>query len=82
MTVEAFATDWVENRPLKPRTREGYGHLLRRYLVPAFGPSSMTAVSPTVVRRWWLGMDPTTPTVNARAYALLRAIFSTAAVEE
>ncbi|MEO3936609.1 tyrosine-type recombinase/integrase [Dermatophilaceae bacterium Soc4.6] len=82
VTFEAFAAEWVANRPLKPRTREGYNHLLRGYLVPAFGAAPMTTISPTIVRRWWRGMDPTTPTINARAYALLRAIFSTAVEEE
>lgn len=82
MTFGAFAAEWVANRALKPRTREGYAHLLRRYLVPGFGSVPMRAVSPSVVRRWWQGMDPTTPTINARAYALLRAIFSTAVEEE
>lgn len=81
-TFGTFAADWVANRPLKPRTRESYAHLLRSYLLPGFGSMSMKAISPTVVRRWWQQLDPTRPTVNARAYALLRAIFSTAAEEE
>ena len=81
-TFGTFAGEWVANRPLKPRTREGYAHLLRSYLLPGLGSMSMMTISPTVVRRWWQQLDPTRPTVNARAYALLRAIFSTAAEEE
>jgi len=31
-TFEEYARQWLADRSLKPRTREGYEHLLRRYL--------------------------------------------------
>lgn len=82
MTFEAYAARWVANRPLKPRTRDGYGHLLRRYLLPDFGATSLKAITPALVRQWWGQLDPLTPTINARAYALLRAVFTSAVEDE
>ncbi|MGB3184503.1 MAG: hypothetical protein WBG36_09840 [Ornithinimicrobium sp.] len=67
---------------LKPRTREGYEHLLRRYVDPAFGDLQVPDLTPAVVRRWWAGLSAEHPTVNARAYALLRAILGTAVTAE
>ena len=37
LTFDAYATQWLRERALKPRTREGYEHLLGRYLLPAAG---------------------------------------------
>lgn len=81
-TFSAYSTVWLADRPLKPRTRDGYHHLLERYLIPTFGPRPMTAITPAAVRHWWAGLNQTTPAVNARAYALLKAIFNTAVADE
>lgn len=79
---ESYASIWLQDRPLKPRTRDGYNHLLQRYLLPTFGILPVPSITPTQVRHWWAGRDPTTPTVNARAYALLKAILNTAVSDE
>jgi len=34
------------------------------------------------VRHWWGSLDEDTPTINARAYALLKAILNTAAIAD
>jgi hypothetical protein len=34
------------------------------------------------VRQWWVSLDENTPTINARAYALLKAILNTAVADE
>ncbi|WP_238348335.1 tyrosine-type recombinase/integrase [Ornithinimicrobium pratense] len=81
-TFDEYARQWLADRSLKPRTREGYQHLLRRYLEPAFGELLVPDLTPALVRRWWAGLSPKHPTVNARAYALLRAILSTAVTDE
>jgi integrase len=81
-TFGEYARQWLTDRPLKPRTREGYEHLLRRYLDPGFGDLLVPDLTPALVRRWWAGLSSEHPTVNARAYALLRAILSTAVVDE
>ncbi|MFK5582446.1 tyrosine-type recombinase/integrase [Serinicoccus sp. LYQ131] len=81
-TFGEYAGQWLADRSLKPRTREGYEHLLRRYLEPEFGELLVADLTPALVRRWWAGLAPEHPTVNARAYALLRAILSTAVTDE
>lgn len=47
-----------------------------------FGEMRVSDLTPVLVRRWWAGLSPEHPTVNARAYALLRAILSTAVTDE
>ncbi len=81
-TFGEYARQWLADRSLKPRTREGYEHLLRRYLEPEFGDLLVSDLTPALVRRWWAGLSPDHPTVNARAYALLRAVLTTAVTDE
>lgn len=78
----AYARSWLVDRPLKARTGEGYHHLLDRYLLPEFGALELGSISPALVRRWWASLDASTPTVNARAYGLLKAILNTAVADE
>lgn len=82
VSFEAYARTWLRDRRLKPRTREGYEHLLRRYLVPQFGDVPLDKITPALVRAWWGELEERTPTVNARAYSLLKAILNTAVADE
>lgn len=82
VTFEEFTKRWLRDRPLKPRTRQGYVHLLDRYLVPEFGALSIGDITAARVRSWWAGLDDRHPTVNARAYTLLKGILSTAVEDE
>ncbi len=52
LTFDAYATQWLRERALKPRTREGYEHLLGRYLLPVLGRMPIDAITPSVVRTW------------------------------
>ncbi|GAA2160622.1 phage integrase family protein [Humibacillus xanthopallidus] len=81
-SFSSYARRWLADRPLKPRTRDGYEHLLERYLLPVFGDRSLASITPSQVRVWWAGLNPSTPTVNARAYALLQAVLNTALADE
>jgi integrase len=81
-TFGPYATSWVQRRGLKPKTMEGYEHLLAKYLLPAFAETELTNITPAGVRDWWDGLDRTTPTVNARAYALLKTIFNSAIADD
>lgn len=82
VTFRAYGQTWLRDRRLKPRTREGYEHLLRRYLLPEFGQEVLSSITPPDVRRWRAQLDGLTPTVNARAYALLKAILNTAVADD
>lgn len=82
MTLAEYSAIWLAERSLKPRTREGYTHLLNRHLLPTFGSVGLATITATSVRSWWTQLDPRTPTVNARAYALLKAILNSAVADE
>lgn len=77
-----YAIGWLEDRPLKPKTRNGYQHLLDRYLLPVLGPLDLGGVTPSVVRGWWAGLGREHPTANARAHTLLKSILNTAVEDE
>ena len=82
LTFDAYATQWLRERALKPRTREGYEHLLGRYLRPVLGRMPIDAITPSVVRTWWSRLPADKPTVRARSYALLKAVMNTAVADE
>jgi integrase len=82
LTFDAYATQWLRERALKPRTREGYEHLLGRYLLPVLGRMPVDAITPSVVRTWWSRLPADKPTVRARSYALLKAVMNTAVADE
>lgn len=42
----------------------------------------LSSITPPDVRRWWAQLDRLTPTMNARAYALLKAILNTAVADD
>ena len=78
LTFDAYSAQWLSERALKPRTREGYEHLMRRYLHPPLGSMNLGSIAPSVVRTWWARL----PTVRARSYALLKAVMNTAVADE
>lgn len=76
-TFHEYATSWIEQRPLKPRTRKGYAELLAKPLAPLHRlPLAM--LDAAAVRHWHAGLSKSTPTRNAHAYGLLSAIATTA----
>jgi integrase len=81
-TFADYATTWVATREIKPKTREGYEHVLEKYLVPWFTNRPLTDITPVDVRKWWASMNPDTPTVRARSYALLKAVLNTAVADD
>ena len=82
LTFEAYVDQWMRERGIKPRTREGYNYLLRQYLRPFFGPMVLDEISPSMVRTWWAQLPPDKPAVRARSYSLLKAIMNTALADE
>ncbi|HET7760764.1 MAG TPA: site-specific integrase [Phycicoccus sp.] len=81
-TFGDYATTWVATRDIKPKTREGYEHILSKYLLPAFGARPLAEITPPAVRAWWSSMDPRTPTVRSRAYGVLKAVMNTAVADD
>jgi integrase len=83
MTVGDYAPRWlasrkVQGRPLAERTRDHYQDLLDRFILPTFADVALKDVTPEAVAEWYdTAVD--TPTYQAHAYSLLRAIMRTAA---
>ena len=68
-------------RALKPRTREHYRRLLDRQILPPLGDLGLAAITPDVVRAWWVKLGDGTPTLRAHAYSLLRSILHDAVAD-
>ncbi|MGH8836360.1 MAG: tyrosine-type recombinase/integrase, partial [Actinomycetes bacterium] len=81
VTLGQYATTWLATRPLKPRTRAHYSDLLTRWILPTFGDSRMSAVTPATVRSWHAALT-VGPTSKAHAYGLLRTIMATAVSDD
>lgn len=78
-----YAKRWVEartvkGRPIKPRTREHYEHLLDAHIYPTFRNKAVRDISMESVDRWYAKTAKDAPTMRAHAYGLLRTILETA----
>ena len=82
VTLESFAEAWLGSRTLTPRTHGLYRSLLDRFILPELGEMPLKDLSPAVVRAWHAKVTPNRPTQRAHAYSLLRAICSTAVMDE
>ena len=76
-----YATEWIETRPLKPRTRIGYEAMYQRHIKPRLGDVPLSALNAETVRRWHSGLGTEHATRNAHCYGLLRAICATAVTD-
>ena len=47
-----YATHWVADRRLEPRSRELYAMLLRLHIMPWFGDLALDRITPPLVRLW------------------------------
>jgi integrase len=79
-----YASAWVKERPLAPRTAELYASLLRLHLAPTFELMAVADITPAAVRTWRRARldDGVGPSTVAKAYALLRTIMGTAVEDE
>jgi integrase len=83
VTLRAYAGTWLAGRDLADRTREDYAAVLRDHILPVFGETAVTAITPAAVREWHTRLKDTTgPTQRAHAYGLLRTILNTAVADE
>jgi integrase len=72
----------VAGRPIKARTREHYGAILERHLLPAFGAKPLATITPKDVREWHAAALADRPTMRSHAYSLLRTIMASAVNDE
>ena len=86
ITLAEFAPGWLashrrrDDQPLKERTREHYGKLLERRILPHLGDIPMRALTEDRVWEWvHTELPGVTPVANAHSYALLTEILKSAA---
>lgn len=76
-TFAAFATRWVDERDIRPRTVDHYHSLLRNHLLPTFGSLPLGAITPPMIRTW-RDVRRDKRAIKAQAYSLLSTIMATA----
>jgi integrase len=81
-TLEAYAATWLAGRALTPRTRALYADLLAKVINPDLGPTRLDKITPATIKAWYATLNAATPTRRAHAYALVRTILGTAAVDD
>ncbi|ORW02469.1 tyrosine-type recombinase/integrase [Mycobacterium kyorinense] len=82
VTLRGYAGRWIEQRHLRPRTRQLYESMLERLILPELGDAKIVTLTPAKVRAWHAGLGAEHSTRNAHAYALLHAICATAVQDE
>jgi integrase len=81
-TLGDYATRWIENRNLAPRTRKLYVDLLRLHIAPSLGEIGIGSISSDDVNRWHAKTLVDRPTARSHAYSLLHAICASAVEAE
>ncbi len=74
----AYAEEWLENRPLRDRTREVYASQLKVHILPEFGATRLSGITPERVRKWNSRLAKTAPAMAPKAYRQLRTMLETA----
>lgn len=82
VTLRAYSSQWLQQRQLRPRTRQLYESMLNRLILPELGDAKLVTLTPAQVRIWHTALGIEHPTRNAHAYALLHAICTTAVQDE
>ena len=82
ITLEKYADRWLEQRKLRPRTKQLYKSMLDRLILPDLGDTKLVKLTPAQIREWHSDLGTETPTRNAHAYSLLHAICATAVADE
>ncbi|MEU5595686.1 tyrosine-type recombinase/integrase [Streptomyces sp. NPDC020298] len=79
VNFRVYAEKWVEERELAVRTEDLYKHLLRLYILPAFGALDLDEITAPRVREWRAERLRVTEakTTVAKAYRLLKGILET-----
>ena len=85
ITVDVYATAWVEDRPkLRPRTRDLYRWLLGKHIAPYLGPVQLGKLDTLMIRQWRTELlrNGVSESMAAKAYRLLRTVLATATDED
>ncbi|HEU5033396.1 MAG TPA: site-specific integrase [Mycobacteriales bacterium] len=86
VALSTYAEQWLAERPetLRPRTVELYQGLLRRHILPTFGPVHLNRISSAAVRSWHASLRQrgVGDTTVAKSYRLLKGILNTAVEDD
>jgi hypothetical protein len=82
-TFATYAESWIEVWPLKDQTRERYRGILRRELLPVFGPMPLAKIHPHTVRTWVAGQvaGPLSASSVRQHIAVLRSCLKAAQID-
>lgn len=74
-----YASAWLADRPVRPRTREVYASQLA-HILPMYESAYLVEITPYDVRRWHgkLSQSGLSPNTVAKVYRLFRTIMATA----
>jgi integrase len=76
LTTARYLDEWIASLAVRPRTAESYGHIVRRYLVPALGAIPLAKLEPEHVGRMMRDLGerqpPLSPTSVRYTYVILR----------
>lgn len=82
VTLRDYSKRWLDQRNLRPRTKQLYDSMLDRLILPDLGDTKLVKLTPARVRQWHADLGSAHPTRNAHAYALVHAICATAVQDE
>ena len=78
-----YSAAWLAGRELSESTRRLYRATLAKQILPTFGATPLTEITPAKVRDWHARLRTKTgPRQRAAAYSLLRTIMTTAVADE
>lgn len=82
VTLNEYATEWIRQRTVKPRTRIHYMRIWENHIASDLGSISIGNLRPARVRAWHASALAEKPTLRRHAYQLLHAICATAVDDE
>lgn len=84
ITFSEWADHWLETKVnLRPGTYARYRRIVRRSLIPAFGPTQIAKIGPLDVRKWLADMAAShPPSAVRRNYVLFRMVMKAAVDNE
>jgi Phage integrase, N-terminal SAM-like domain len=76
LTLESFATVWLNDLELRPATRRDYDSLLKNHISAPLGAVLVSDVTKPLVRAWWNGLDASKPRARSKAFQLLHNVMA------
>jgi integrase len=82
ITFRVYSDEWLNGRELRPTTKAKYRYLLDKHILPTFGDTSLSGLTPSQISAWRIRLGTKHQSTAAGAYRLLSTICRTAIDEE